>query len=153
MFLISFAQKRCLLVLSIFEIPIYGPQRDLTVKGRMVFAKTLGLSKFWHIDKIFIPPNSIISKIKKIFVNFVWHGKAHLVNYEVCPLPLKQGGLDLPNFNTKITALHLSCLKEFSDDIFLDWNFMFRYFLGQHLRNIIPLPFFQGNRHILFFNS
>ena len=50
-----------------------------------------------------------------------------------------------PNFNTKITALHLSYLKEFSDDTLSDWDFMFTYFLGQHLRNIIPLPFFQGN--------
>ena len=87
------------LVLSFKKTTDLWLQRDLTVKGRVVIANTLGLSKFWYIAKIFIPPNSIVSKIKKILVNFVWHGKAHLVNYEVCLLPIKQGGLGLPDFN------------------------------------------------------
>ena len=86
------------LVFAFKKITDLWLQRDLTVKGRVVIAKTLGLSKFWHIAKIFIPPNSIVSKIKKILVNFVWHEKAHLVNYEVCLLPFKHGGLDLPEF-------------------------------------------------------
>ena len=80
-------------------------------------------------------------KIKKILINFVWHGKAHLVSQDVCHLPLKQGGLALPDFCKKLTALYLSYLKEFDDDCLVDWNYTFRFFLGQYLENLIPLPF------------
>ena len=120
-------------------------QRNLSVKGRVVIANTLGLSKFYYIAKVLIPPNPIIMKIKKILINFVWHGKAHLVSQDVCHLPLKQGGLALPDFCKKLTALYLSYLKEFDDDCLVDWNYTFRFFLGQYLRNLIPLPFFRGN--------
>ena len=68
-------------------------RRNLTVKGRVVIANTFGLSKFYYIAKILIPPSSILDKIRKILVNFVWHGKAHLVSQDVCRLPFKQGGL------------------------------------------------------------
>ena len=113
-------------VLAFKKITNLWPRRDLTVKGRVTIANTLGLFKFWYLAKVFMPPSSIVSQIKKILVNFVWHGKAHLVNQEVCALPLNRGGLDLPDFNAKITALHLSYLIEFRDDSGFDWKFMFR---------------------------
>ena len=112
-----------------------------------MIANTFGLSKFYYIAKILIPPNSILDKIRKILVNFVWHGKAHLVSQDVCRLPFKQGGLNLPDFYVRLKALHLSYLKDFGDEKLVDWNFTFRYFLGQHLKNLISLPFFQGNTY------
>ena len=81
-------------------------QRDLTVKGRVIITDVLGLSKFYYTAKVLIPPASIITKIRKILINFFGMGKAHLVSQEVCLLPYKQGGLGLTDFDTTLNALY-----------------------------------------------
>ena len=72
-------------------------QRDLSIKGRVVLATTLGLSKFLFVSKILVPPNYIFQKIQKIQFHFLWHGKAYMVSRDVCYMSAALGGLNVPD--------------------------------------------------------
>ena len=69
-------------------------QRDLSIKGRVVLATTLGLSKFLFVSKILVPPNYIF---QKILFHFLWHGKAHMVSRYVCYMSAALDGLNVPD--------------------------------------------------------
>lgn len=118
-------------------------QRDLSVKGRLIIATTLGLSKFFFVSKGLIPPNRIFKELDKILINFLWHGKAHLVNRDVCTMPF----LPLAGFISLIWAFHLAYLTAFFDDTDLDWKYILRYFIGRQLDHIFPCTFLHGNSY------
>ena len=48
--------------------------RNLTLKGRILLAKTLGFSKLQYVASIMQIPNIYIKEVETILFSFIWEG-------------------------------------------------------------------------------
>ena len=110
------------LVPSIEKIINIWKQRNLTVYGKVIVAKTFLISKLNFIARIVSVPIDIIERVEKIISNFLWNGpdkikrKASYNTYD-------NGGLNLTHISTWIKAQKLSWIKRFLDEeIKADWK-------------------------------
>jgi hypothetical protein len=53
--------------------------RNLTIEGRILLAKTMGISKFNHIAAVCSIPAEYVKRIETCLYNFVWYGKPEKV--------------------------------------------------------------------------
>ena len=86
--------------------------RYLTPFGKVTIVKTFGLSKLSHVALIMPnPPTDMIKRIERIFYNFLWGGKSEKVRREDTKLPIKQGGLSMPDIQSFWTAFKFSWIR------------------------------------------
>ena len=56
--------------------------RILTLEGRILIVKTLGISKIVYLSLIATVPNSILNEIQKIQKTFLWYSAKPKINYK-----------------------------------------------------------------------
>ena len=66
--------------------------RDLSLAGRVLIAKTLGLSKFALVSSMIHIPEEIITKVNSMIYEFIWKGKADKVNRKLFAQSYEKGG-------------------------------------------------------------
>ena len=79
-------------------------KRQLTLFGRILILKTLGLSKFVYLFNILTVPNEIIIKITSLMFKFLWDGKDK-VRRNVVIAPEQDGGLNMVNLYCFVRSL------------------------------------------------
>ena len=79
--------------------------RDLTLMGRTLLSKTLGISKLVYTASMLTVPQEVIKRVQTKLLNFLWKNKKDKVKREVL---YRKGGLNFPNFAITVKALHLS---------------------------------------------
>lgn len=85
--------------------------RDLTLFGRTMLAKSLGLSQLIYPASMLSVPETVIQQTQsKLFV-FLWKNKTDKIKRQVLFPPLSKGGLSFPCFRTVIKALRLSWIS------------------------------------------
>ena len=85
--------------------------RDLTLFGRTMLVKTLGISKLVYAASMLCVPEMVIKTVQAKILKFLWKNKKDKVKRSVLYQPLSHGGLNFPNFNShsdKIIALELA---------------------------------------------
>ena len=86
--------------------------RHLSPFGKVTVIKSLGLSKLSHIALVMpTPTKDMIKKIETIFYNFLWSKKSEKVRREDTKLPVKYGGLGMPDIAKFWTAFKFSWLR------------------------------------------
>ena len=82
--------------------------RHLSLRGKVLIVKVLGLSKLDHVARVLIVPKNVIAKVNSLVWKFVWSGKIELVKRETCLLPRAMGGLGMVDFGVRVRALRIA---------------------------------------------
>ena len=81
--------------------------RDLTLLGKILIIKTLGLSKISYVATVLPCPESVIRSIQKLFYDFLWKGKDR-IRRSLLINRYEKGGLKMPDVKAYVDALHAS---------------------------------------------
>ena len=82
--------------------------RDLTLFGRTMLAKSLGLSQLFYTASMFSVSETDIQQTQLKLFAFLWKNKKDRIKRQVLLRPLSKGGLGFPCFRTAINALRFS---------------------------------------------
>ena len=82
--------------------------RDLTLMGRSLLSKTLGISKLLYTTSMLTVPQEVIKRVQTKLFNFLWKNKKDKVKREVLDQEMRKGGINFPNFAITVKALRLS---------------------------------------------
>ena len=98
---------------------------DLSLKGKIIVLKQLILPKISYPAIIYPPSSRILTKLTKVFEDFLWNGKRPKIPTKLLQLPVHQGGLGLPNLDDYVRALALTQVKDLFTTSSTHWvNFM-----------------------------
>ena len=112
--------------------------RSLSLVGRSLIINILGLSKFFYLAKVLIPPNWVYPRVFSLIWPFLWGSKIETVSRNTCCLSELSGGLNVANLEYKCIAL---CLSTVFATINLPEDscfFLCKYFLGATLALLRP---------------
>lgn len=85
-------------------------QRQLTLQGRAIVINSLLMSRCWYCLTSHTIPLAVITDIKTLCIDFLWHKGAHLVAYDTIIGKRKDGGLNVPDIELKLKAFRLKFL-------------------------------------------
>ena len=86
--------------------------RYLTPFGKITVVKSLGLSKLSHVALVIPNPSKeMLKRIESIFFKFIWGNGSEKVRRDDCKLPVKCGGLAMPDVLQFWTAFKFSWLR------------------------------------------
>ena len=102
--------------------------RDLSLTGRVLIAKTLGLSKFALVNSMIHVPAEIITRVNKIVYEFVWKSQTDKVNRTIFAQEYVKGGFKMTDMNTLVKAAKIKWISRFLECKEKDWKFLFQLF-------------------------
>ena len=70
------------------------------MKGKVLIAKTLGVSKFLFLSKVMHIPKLIKKEIDWLMYNFIWNGNTDKVHRNIVMQKILNGGYNMRDFNT-----------------------------------------------------
>jgi len=85
--------------------------RDLTLMGRTLLAKTLGISKLVYTASMLTVPREVIKRVQTKLFTFSWKNKKDKIKREVLFQEMRKDGLNFPNFAITVKALRLSWIR------------------------------------------
>ena len=81
---------------------------DLTLMGRTLLVKALGISKIVYSASILCVPEGVIKRVQEKLVSYLWRNKKDKIKRSVLYQRPCQGGLNFANVRTAVKALRLS---------------------------------------------
>ena len=96
--------------------------RDLTLFGRTMLAKSLGLSQLIYAASMLSVPETVIQQTQSKLFAFLWTNKRDKIKRQVLFGPLSKGGLSFPCFRTVIKALRLSWISRLLNNTHDTWT-------------------------------
>ena len=87
--------------------------RDLTLMGRTLLAKSLGVSKLVYAASMLTVPEEVINIVQRKLFSFLWKNKNDKIKRTVLYQAQSKGGLNFPNFRTTVKSLRLSWISRF----------------------------------------
>ena len=85
-------------------------QRDLTMFGKVHVIRSIILPLFQYAFAHISIDKPFIDRIQKIIWEFVWEWKTCFVHKDICYLPRKMGGLNIPHFELYVKASRIRML-------------------------------------------
>ena len=89
--------------------------RDLTILGRILIVKSLGISKFAHLASMINIPDNIVKSINTLIFQFVWQGKTDRIKRDLIIQDYDKGGLKMVEMEMVIKASKIMWIKEYLD--------------------------------------
>ena len=90
--------------------------RDLTLYGKSLLAKTLGVSQLVYAASLLSVPNAVIKIVQTQLFSFLWKNKKDKIKRAVIYQPLAEGGLNFINFSTMMKFLRLAWIRRLLGD-------------------------------------
>ena len=81
--------------------------RDLTLMGRTLLVKALGISKIVYSASMLCVPEEVIKRVQEKLFSFLWQNKKDKIKRTVLYQRPCGGGLNFPNVRTTVKALRL----------------------------------------------
>ena len=106
--------------------------RDLTLFGRTMLAKSLGLSQLIYTASMLSVPETVIQQTQSKLFAFLWKNKRDKIKRKVLFRPLSKGGLSFPCFRTAIKALRLSWISRLLNNTRDTWTAIPNYYFDKH---------------------
>ena len=106
--------------------------RDLTLYGRTLLAKTIGISQLIYTASMLTVPESVIKNTQAHLSSFLWKSKKDKVRRQVIYQPLSEGGLNFPNFRTMIQSLRLAWPSRLLSGTKDTWKAIPNYYFNKH---------------------
>ena len=122
-------------------------QRSLSLKGRVIVANQLAMSKLSYLARLAPCPGSLASphrrrspmssnylrQIHDAVCDFLWNGKQARIDFNVLCLPVSLGGLNAPHVERKLRSLRLTWLQQlFSPSVPGKWRIFMSHFLDRY---------------------
>ena len=85
--------------------------RNLSIKGRVLISKSLLLSKIWYYATICPPPPNILTSLQSTINNFIWNNSKIHPRFEIATLPIKHGGISLPDIKLELRIRHAKLIS------------------------------------------
>ena len=95
-------------------------QRDLSLYGRILITKTLGLSKLIYSSACVPTPARVSDIVNKLVVNFIWNGKKPKIKRDTLIGPKDKGGVELLDYEIVTKSLQCAWVKRMKEGI---WKF------------------------------
>ena len=102
--------------------------RKLSIKGKITVINTLAIPPLLYLANVIHVPPQVISEVKEIITNFLWDGKPPTIAYNVMIQGIKNGGMNLVDFESKVKALKVSFIKRLLDDNPGKWKKLANHF-------------------------
>ena len=106
--------------------------RALTLEGKILIFKTLGISKIVYLSLIIIVPNSILEEIQKIQKSFLWYSSKPKINHKTLCNTFQDGGLKNVDVKSKVIILQCSWVKKLYDGNDHDWKVIPLYLINRY---------------------
>ena len=106
--------------------------RDLTLYGRSLLAKTLGVSQLIYAASMLSVPTPVIKEVQAELFNFLWKNKKDKIKRLVLYQPLAEGGLNFVNFPAVVKSLRLAWISRFLSNSRDSWKAIPNHYLSTH---------------------
>lgn len=106
--------------------------RDLTLFGRTMLAKSIGLSQLIYTASMLSVPESVIQQTQSKLFSFLWKNKRDKIKRQVLYRPLDKGGLNFPCFRLAVKALRLSWIARFLNKTNETWKAIPNYYFEKY---------------------
>ncbi len=102
--------------------------RDLSLIGKTLIIKSLGISKFMYVATVLHVPQTIIKKVNEKLYEFLWNSKTHKVKRNVVIQNYDDGGLHMTDLDLCIKAVRVKWIKKYLKcDTDAIWKKSFEY--------------------------
>lgn len=106
--------------------------RDLTLYGRSLLAKTLGVSQLVYAASMLTVPSLVIKNVQKELFSFLWKNKNDKIKRTVMYQPLAEGGLNFVNFFAAVKSLRLAWISRLLSSTTDSWKAIPNYYFNTH---------------------
>ena len=106
-------------------------RRKLTLYGKIIIVKTLGLSKLIFNASVLYIPHHYIEQINKITFNFIWDSKPAKIKRKTL-IGEKNGGLKMCDFSIMEKALKIAWINRVQNESSASWKIIPNYLLRHH---------------------
>ena len=107
--------------------------RRLSMRGKVLVVKVLGLSKLEYVGRVLEAPGDIIREVNKVVWGFLWGGKVELIKRGTCLLPFNKGGFGVVDWGVRLKALHVACVVSLLRRNSCKASAFVRYFVGNRV--------------------
>ena len=105
--------------------------RKLSLTGKVLIVKALGLSKFVLLASMIRIPDEYITKINSIVYNFICNGKCDKVRRFIFSQDYNLGGMKMVDMKHIVASAQLHWLKRYFTFQQNDWSICFELFLNK----------------------
>ena len=132
--------------------------RNLSLSGKILIVKTLGVSKFALVASLLHVPEKIMKIVNSIIFNFIWNGKTDKVRRKIMIQSHEKGGLKMIDFCNYVKAAKCKWVQRYLDDQVVNWKYSFEVFckkdnLGIFLRGNFDLKELPKSLPCYYFDS
>ena len=106
--------------------------RDLTLFGKVMIIKALGVSSLIYSASNINVPKDIISNVKGRLFRFIWKNKRDKIRREGLYQDYEKGGLRMTDIETMIKALRLAWIPRLIREGHPNWKFVPDYFFKKY---------------------
>lgn len=85
--------------------------RNMSLKGKVTLISALLISILQYPCSATFTPIRVLTEFKKIVTDFLWGGKRSKIAYNLMIQDIEQGGLKLPDLETRLQAIHLGLIR------------------------------------------
>ena len=106
--------------------------RDLSLYGRSMLAKAVGVSQLIYAASMLTVPEPVIQKTQAELFAFLWRNKKDNIKRQIIYQPTSDGGLNFMNFRTMVKSLRLSWIGRLLDGTNANWKAIPNYFFNKY---------------------
>ena len=106
--------------------------RDLTLYGRSLLAKTLGVSQLVYAASMLTVPSLVIKNVQTEVFSFLWKNKKDKIKRTVMYQPLSEGGLNFVNFSAVVKSLRLAWISRLLSSTTVSWKAIPNYYFNTY---------------------
>ena len=106
--------------------------RDLTVFGKAVIIKALGISSIVYSMSTLEAPKSELEKVNKLIFKFIWKNKPDKIKRDALYQTIDRGGLKVPNIFLMDKALRLNWIRRLVVNKPGNWRIIPQYYFDKY---------------------
>ena len=106
--------------------------RDLTIYGRSLLAKSLGVSQLVYAASMLTVPSLVIKSVQIELFSFLWKNKKDKIKRRVMYQPLGEGGLNFVNFFAVVKSLRLAWISRLLSSTADSWKTIPNYYFNTY---------------------
>ena len=138
--------------------------RKLSIKGKITILNNLALAPLIYVASVTNTPKRAIEEISDIVNKFLWDNSTAKISQKTQIQEIKNGGLKLCHFQTKVESLQLSWVKRLSEPLHLTWTIIPKYYYKTKHINLLfgakndltpklKIPTFYKNIHNIYITT
>ena len=136
------------MVTDIHNVLNLWTMRGISLIGKILIFKTLGISKLLYIASMAQVPDKIIQQLKSIQKKFLWKSNTPKIKHSTLIGDYKDGGLKNVAIETKLKALKLTWVRRLCDDNHHPWKIIPLHYLTLPNRDLTLHRNFACNQHV-----